>query len=329
MDPLFPGLLFGPETAARLVRMADVDLDHVVTDFTDPGDPTLDSVLRSTEVLLTCWGCPPLTEAVLARMPRLKAVVHAAGSVKGLVGASAWARGLAVSSGAEMNGRPVAEYTLAAILMANKRVLPIARTFREERRPLPLHTMLADAGNFRRTVGIVGASRVGRRVIELLRPFDLHVLLYDPYLGESDAAALGAERVGLDDLVRRSDVVSIHAPETPETYHQFDARRLALLRDGTTLINTARGSLVDTAALTRELESGRIHAVIDVTEPDRLPEDSALYDLPNVLLTPHMAGSFGGELHRLGVSAVDEVDRYAHGLPFRYAVEPALLTRSA
>ncbi|NEE43366.1 hydroxyacid dehydrogenase, partial [Streptomyces sp. SID8455] len=87
------------------------------------------------------------------------------------------------------------------------------------------------------------------------------------------------------------DVVSIHAPELPQTRHLFDAGRLALMRDGATLVNTARGSLVDTDALVKELVSGRIDAVLDHTEPEVLPVDSPLYDLPNVLLTPHIAGS--------------------------------------
>lgn len=288
-----------------------------------------DAVLHATEVLFTSWGCPPLTDGILARMPALKAVVHAAGSVKWLVPPAGWERGLTVSAAAEANAQPVAEYTVAAILMANKRVLPIAHTYRERREPLPLHSLLVDAGNYRRTIGIVGASKVGRRVMELLRPFDFDVVLHDPYVDAAEATALGTECLELDELVRRSDVVSIHAPETTETHHQFDARRLSLLRDGATLINTARGTLVDTAALTQELTSGRIHGVIDVTDPETLEPDSPLYDLPNVLLTPHLAGSLGGEVRRLGESAVEELERYARGLPFQNAVEPALLARSA
>ncbi|MFJ6632587.1 hydroxyacid dehydrogenase [Streptomyces sp. NPDC091376] len=329
MYPELRDLLLDPAAIARLAGTASVDIDRVVTDLEDTEDPALGAALHATEVLLTCWGCPPLTETALARMPNLKAVVHAAGSVKQLISETGWARGLIVSAAAEANAEPVAEYTLAAILMANKRVLPIADAYRRRRGPLPLNALLADAGNYRRTVGIVGASKVGRRVIELLRPFDLHVLLFDPYVDRTAASALGVERVDLEELARRSDVVSIHAPETPETQHQFDAHRLALLRDGATLINTARGSLVDTEALTRELVAGRIHGVIDVTDPEVLPADSPLYDLPNVLLTPHMAGSLGGELYRLGEAALDELERYARGLPMLHLVEPALLARSA
>jgi phosphoglycerate dehydrogenase-like enzyme len=109
----------------------------------------------------------------------------------------------------------------------------------------------------------------------------------------------------------------------------IDARRLALMPDGATLINTSRGSLIDDDALLPELVSGRLHAVIDVTDPEVLPADSPLYELPNVLLTPHIAGSLGNELHRMTDQALDELERYAAGLPFADPVLPGMLHQSA
>ncbi|MGW2564027.1 hydroxyacid dehydrogenase [Streptomyces sp. NPDC001514] len=309
----------------RLPRIAAVDVAECVSDFGGVDD----SVLGAAEVLFTHWGAPRLTAEALRRMPRLRAVVHAAGSVKHHVTEAVWERGIAVSTAAAANALPVAEFTLAAILFANKRVLDSARHYRELRAGVPVLPYFAGHGNYHRTVGIVGASRIGRRVLELLRPLDLHVLLHDPYLGAAEAAGLGAELVGLDELVRRSHVVSIHAPELPETRHMFDARRIALLRDGATLVNTARGALVDTDALTEQLVTGRIHAVLDVTEPEVLPAASPLYALPNVLLTPHIAGSLGNELGRMAHWAIDEVERYATGLPFAHGVGADELTRSA
>ncbi|MET7548167.1 hydroxyacid dehydrogenase [Streptomyces sp. NPDC005479] len=309
----------------RLGHIAAVDTSLLVTDYA-AADP---AVLADTEVLFTHWGSPQLSDEALRLMPRLRAVVHAAGSVKHHVTEAVWERDIAVSSAAAANALPVAEFTLAAILFTNKRVLGAARRYRETRGAFDLLPHFAGQGNYLRTIGIVGASRIGRRVIELLRPFDLEVLLHDPYVGREDAAALGVERVGLDELVRRSHVVSIHAPQLPETRHMFDARLLALMADGSTLINTARGSLVDTRALTEELVSGRIHGVIDVTDPDHLPSDSPLYNLPNVLLTPHIAGSLGNELGRMAHWAIDEVERYAQGAPFAYGVGPDELNRSA
>ncbi|NUP64540.1 MAG: hydroxyacid dehydrogenase, partial [Nonomuraea sp.] len=267
----------------RLTQVADTDPGLVADDFTGP---RMAGALAEAEVLYTSWGCPPITAEVLAAAPRLRAIVHAAGSVKHHVTRACWERGLLVSSAAAANAEPVAEYTLAAILFANKRVLEIARLYRERRKPLDWDARFPGFGNYRRTVGIVGASRIGRRVIELLRPFALDVLIADPYLTED----LGVPHVELDELLTRSDVVSLHAPALPETRHLLDAGRLARMRDGATLINTARGALVDQEALTAELVDGRLHAVIDHTEPEVLPPGSALYDLPQVLLTPHIAG---------------------------------------
>lgn len=281
--------------------------------------------LSRTEVLFTSWGCPPVTAEVLAGAPRLKAIVHAAGSVKGHVTQACWERGIVVSSAAAANAEPVAEFTLAAILFANKRVLDIARLYREQRGRLDWDARFPGFGNYRRVVGIVGASRIGRRVIELLRPFDLEVLVSDPYLRED----LGVAQVGLDELVARCDVVSLHAPDLPETRHLLSRRRLAAMRDGATVINTARAALVDQEALTAEVASGRLYAVLDHTEPEFLPADSPLYDLPNALVTPHIAGSLGGELARMADLALDELDRYRRGLPFLHGVEPATLSRSA
>ncbi|MFE4257591.1 hydroxyacid dehydrogenase [Streptomyces sp. NPDC056883] len=322
--------VLGERVLPELVRVADVDPGLLVTDFGSArSEDALRQRLAVAEVLFTGWGCPPLDTRALELMPELRAVVHAAGSVKHHVTPACWERGLLVSSAAAANALPVAEYTLAAILFANKRVLDSAHAYRAARGPIDPLRHYPAVGNYRRTVGLVGASLIGRRVLELLRPFDLRVLVHDPYADPAELAALGAEAVALDELLSRSDVVSLHAPELPQTRRLLNASRLALMRDGATLVNTARGSLVDTAALTGELVSGRLHAVLDHTEPEVLPADSPLYDLPNVLLTPHVAGSLGGELDRLALSAVEEVERYARGFRFRHTVDRDRLGQSA
>lgn len=327
MDPELLPRLLDDATARRLHEVADLEPGHVAEDFTGPATS---AALARAEVLLTFWGAPAVDARTLAAAPRLKAVVHAAGSVKHLVTDACWERGITVSSAALANSLPVAEYTVAMILLSNKRVLELREEYRRVRGVRhDWHRDYGNAGNYRRTVGLVGASRIGRRVIELLRPFDLRLVVYDPHLGDDAARRLGVRRAGLDELCRSSDVVSLHAPALPETRAMIDRRRLALMRDGATLINTARGSLVDGAALTEELASGRLRAVIDVTEPEVLPASSPLYDLPNVLLTPHIAGSMGNELQRMADSAIDEIARYASGLPFLHEVRREDLATTA
>lgn len=327
MAPALTPDLFTPALHERLAAIADVPDREPLQRFDDERAARL---LPIADVLLSGWGCPRIDADVLARAPRLRAVVHAAGTVKGHVDEAVWARGVRVSSAAAANAVPVAEYTLAAILFAAKRVFRLQRLYREVRgfrlwpREVP-----GPLGSLGRTVGIVGASRIGRRVLEWLRPFDFARLVSDPFLAPDEARALGAEPVELDALLARADVVSLHAPLLPETRGMIDRRRLALLRDGAVLINTARGALVDMQALTEELASGRIDAVLDVTEPEVLPADSPLYDLPNVFLTPHVAGAMGAETQRLAALAIDEIERLALGEPLAHEVRREDLERVA
>ncbi|MEO8884132.1 MAG: hydroxyacid dehydrogenase [Devosia sp.] len=321
------GDLFAPTDAARLASLCTV-IDAVSLQHFD--DPQARAALANTEILVTGWGCPKIDAAVLASAPRLKLIAHAAGSIKGWVTPDVFARGIAVVGAADANAIPVAEFTLAAILFANKRVFDFAANYRRDRRGLDLYLKGDPAiGNFGKTIGIVGASRIGRLVIERLQPFDYTVLLYDPFVSAEEAAALGARKTGLDELLATSDVVSLHAPSLPETRHMLDARRLGLMRDGTMLINTARGALIDEPALMRELESGRLSAVLDVTDPDVPPPESSLYDLPNVLLTPHIAGALGSERHRFGRLVVEEIGRFIRGESLKHRIDPATIDRQA
>ncbi|MGW3086824.1 hydroxyacid dehydrogenase [Streptomyces sp. NPDC001108] len=328
MGPGIADRLLTDRHRTRLATLTRTDPHLVAHDLAAP-TPEVAAALAEAEVLLTCWGATPLTPGVLAAAPRLRAVVHAAGSVKHHITDACWERGIAVTSAAGANALPVAEFTLAAILFAGKRVLHTARRYRELRTGHDWLAELDGAGNYRRTVGIVGASRIGRRVIELLRPFDLDVLLYDPFVDGAEAARLGVRPVPLDELCARSSVVSVHAPQLPETRHLIGAAQLAAMATGATLINTSRGSLVDEEALLAELTSGRLRAVLDVTDPELPAPDSPLYELPNVLLTPHVAGSLGGELHRMADQALDELERFTAGLPFADPVHSGSLGRSA
>ncbi len=311
-----------PAAVERIAAAVDIDPDVVLEGFDG-------AALADVELLITGWGCAPLTADVLAAAPRLRAIVHTAGTVRHHVTEECWERGIAVSSAAAANAVPVAEYAVAMILLAGKRVPEIARRFRRERVQQDWNALFPEAGNYRVTVGLLGASLIGRRVAELLRPFDLEVLLHDPYVADDEVRALGAEPVGLDELFARGGVVSLHAPLLPSTRGMVDARLLGLMRDDAVLLNTARGGLVDDTALERELLSGRLRAVLDVTTPEPLPAGSPLWDCDGVLLTPHIAGSKGNELRRLADFAAAEVQRWAAGRPFAHPVRRELLPLTA
>jgi phosphoglycerate dehydrogenase-like enzyme len=295
------------ETLTKLRSLVDL-AEGVIDDFT-VGDP-----LRDVELLVTGWGCPPLDPAALAAAPKLRAIVHTAGSVRAHVTDACWDRGIEVTSAAAANAVPVAEYTLAMILLSGKRVLERARGYRENRTRDDWLAVPRDVGNYRRTVGILSASMIGRRVIELLRPHDLRILVHDPYVGDVE----GAERVGLAELFARSDVVSVHTPLLPETRGLVSRELLGSMRRDAVLINTARGAVLDQDALADATGAGRIRAILDVTEPEVLPPGHPLWDDPHVLITPHLAGSQGNEMGRLAALAVAEVARWAAGDGFAH-----------
>lgn len=320
MSPEHLPLLFPPPVMARLTSLVDIDSALVLPSFDGAG---ADAALAGADLLITGWGCPPLEAGVLLAAPRLTTVVHAAGSVKHLATGAARARGLVFSCAADANAVPVAEYTVGAILLAGKGVFALRERFTQER-GFVIGQVTQGVGNFGRRVGIIGASRIGRRVIELLRPHDFDVCLHDPY-----TEVEGVRQVGLTELLESCDVVSLHAPLTEQTRGMIGRAELARVPDGATVVNTARGELIDTDALVEELKTGRLSAVLDVTHPEPLPPDSILFDLPNVFLTPHIAGSQGNELARLGIAAVAEVERLAAGRPPAFPVDLDALDRTA
>lgn len=276
--------------------------------------------MAQAEVLVTGWGTPLVDGAVLDAAPRLRAVVHTAASVKAIASPQCYARGIAISSQAAAMAGPVAEYTLSMILLAAKGAFRAQRTYRSRRAWMDIQTELAGYGVHRTRVGLIGASTIGRRVIELLRPFSVEVLVADPTLDADAAAELGVQLVGLDELMATCPVVSLHAPILPDTVGMITAPLLRSLPDGATFINTARGVLVDQDALLAELVTGRVDAILDVTFPEVSGPDSALWDLPNVVLTPHIAGAMGVELALLTDSALDEIERVVSGRPLAHAV---------
>ena len=307
-----------PESAAYLARrLAETgELIATIDGFTAPEER---SALALAEVLVTGWRTPRIDDAVLASAPNLRWILHVAGSVKHQLSPSVWERGIRVASAVDANAVPVAEFTLAAILMANKRIADLARAYRERRAYIE-QAELGVIGNYRRRIGIVGASRIGRRVVDLLRPFDLEVVLFDPTLPDAEIRDLGVEPVSLEDLCRTSDVVSLHAPWLPSTEGLISAALIEAMRPGATFINTSRGKIVDQDALTARVLRGDLHAVLDVTEPMVLPPDHALYDHPNVLLTPHIAGSIGTEVDRMVDAQIAELERIAQGRALRHPV---------
>jgi phosphoglycerate dehydrogenase-like enzyme len=303
---------FGAAELARLAATAALGEPMAATEL---HSPAVRARLAEVEVLITSWGCPPLDSGVLLDAPRLRAVLHAAGSVRPHVRQAVFDRGIRVTTAADANAEPVARYALAAILWAAKKAPFLAADARAHRSDWSYRQAHGELGGTSRTVVLVGFSRVGRRVARLLQLVGVaDVLVADPFADRSAVAAAGAELVTLAEALPRADVLSLHAPDLPSTRHMIGAAELAALPPHATLINTARGRLVDHAALEKACRAG-LHAILDVTHPEPLPDESPLYELPNVIITPHVAGALGAETRLLAASALTELERYAAGLP--------------
>ena len=308
--------MFSPAQLARLGELVEVDVSRTVPDLAAARDDELAQV----EVLLTGWGSPAVDADALSRMPRLRAVVHTAGTVRFVATDALWEReDVLITSATEANAVPAAEYALAQILLAGKRTLAQQARYRRDHTVTPPTAPGPGIGNYGGVVGLIGASRIGTLVAEHLRRFDLEVLITDPFASADEIAALGAGKVEPEELYARADVVSLHAPDVPSTRGMVTRELLALMRDGTTFLNTARPALVDIDALRDEVLSGRLSAVLDVH--DDLADDDPLWEAENALLTPHLAGSQGNELHRMGEAALEEVRRLAAGEPPRHPVD--------
>lgn len=301
---------------SRLDRLASLTRlgETVWTDSLD--SPEVQAQLQHVQVLVTSWGVPRLDDAALARLPQLQAVFHCAGSVRTFATDAMWDRGIVVASAANANAVPVAEFTFASIILAGKRAQVLANDAGTHRGLRGYASARGELGNLGRTIGLVGFSRIGRRVAAMLQALqDVTVLIADPFADPAEVAAAGAELVPLKEMLPRVDILSIHAPALPSTFHMIGAAELAALADAATIINTARGDLLDHEALLAECRTGRLTAILDVTSPEPLPADSEFHDLPNVIITPHVAGSLGRETRRMVDEMLADLERYNAALP--------------
>ncbi|MBI5091371.1 MAG: hydroxyacid dehydrogenase [Candidatus Hydrogenedentes bacterium] len=314
----------------RVFAGADLDRIRAVTDLAEACDDTFTAddqlaAMRDADVIITGWGSHPITTVMLDAAPNLKLMCHSAGSIKHFINESFATRGIRVCSAAAALAVGVAEFAFGLMLMSMKAVwLYRDATRRGEFSQTGQLDWVCEP--YGATVGIIGASAVGREMVRMCRSLALGaILIYDPYLSCEDAAAMGAEKTELDDLMRRSDVVSLHTPPIEACRHIVNARNFALLKDRAIFINTSRGMCVDEAALIAELQAGRLFACLDVTDPEPPAPGSPFYTLPNCVLTPHIAGAVKENTRRQGALIADEVEAYTTGRPLRHEVDLARL----
>lgn len=268
-------------------------------------------IIRQMEIMVTSWGAPVIDESFLQNVPNLKAVFYGAGSIRHITPESFWDRGIIIASAYMANAEPVAEFTLSQILFCMKSGWQYALKLKAEAaytRDLPI------TGVYGSTVGIISLGAIGRRVCELLKPFDVNILAYDPFASPDDLPNPNMRLCSMDEVFAQSDVVSLHTPWLKETEGLITGRHIASMKRFSSFINTSRGAIVRETEMIEALrQRPDLIAVLDVTNPEPPAEGSPLYTLPNVVLTPHIAGSMGGECRRMGRYMTDDLRRYVNG----------------
>ncbi|MFB3879614.1 MAG: hydroxyacid dehydrogenase [Armatimonadota bacterium] len=293
-----------------------------LTELTDAceqvGDlEALRPALAETEVILSGWGMMKLDKEFLEAAPRLKAVIYGAGSVRHFLTEEFWRRGILITSAWAANAVPVIEYTIAAITFGLKKALQASELTRAKRTFAVPRDM---RGLYRARIGVIGAGMVGSGVLEKLKGYQVETFCYDPFLSAQRARELGTSQMALEELFRTCDCVTLHAANIPSTRGLITGAHFRSMKEGAVFINTARGAVIRETEMVEALKEGRIFAFIDVTDPEPPQADSPLYTLPNVFLTPHIAGSGGEEVYRQGEYALEELRRFVKGEPPRYPV---------
>jgi phosphoglycerate dehydrogenase-like enzyme len=282
--------------------------------------------LADVEVIFSTWGMPMVTPKQLDAMPKLRAIFYAAGTVKAFA-TPVLDRGIMLMSAWRMNAIPVAEMTLAQILLSTKSYFANSdqSTSRTARAAAPI-----GLGNFEQTVALLGAGAIGRKLIELLRPFVLDVIVFDPFLSDEDARLLGVRKVSLETAFAEAIVVSNHLANVPATVGMLRGAHFTSMQQGATFINTGRGAQVNEAEMIAVLRARPdLYALLDVTDPEPPVDGSPLWMMPNVKLSAHIAGSHGNEVVRMADLAIEDFLRWERSEPLQHQVTAGMLDRMA
>jgi phosphoglycerate dehydrogenase-like enzyme len=322
LEELARDLIYGPREMSDIESLFEI----IAPPQNGKSIMELTEVLLQIEVLITGWGGPVLDAEFLKAAPNLKAVFFGAGAVAYIVTPAFWDRKIVLSSAYAINAIPVAEYTFATIVFSLKHAWRLARAVREN---VPCRPVLDVPGCYGSTVGLVSMGMIARTLLKHLEMCDLHVLAYDPFMDQAEAEQLGIELVSLEELFTRSDVVSVHTPLFHETVGLITGSHIASMKHGATVINTSRGEIIREEELLDVLENRPdLQAVLDVCISEANPA-SRLLSLPNIVLTPHIAGSIGAECRRMGRFVIDEMQRYLSGQPLQGLITSKLAEKSS
>ena len=307
-------IFFPVHIMEAIKKLGNVTLNDTEIPFSEDD---LANIIQDIDICITHWSCPKFSEKVLENAGRLKMIAHAAGSVAYLITDPVYERGIKVCSANSVMAEYVAEGALAYIL-AGLRLIPQHNNDMKNGKSWE-RKLVENRSLLREKVGLVGLGTVGMYLLELLKPFGVKIKLYDPYVSQTTLEAYpNVQQCSLDETLSWGNIISIHASMTPETWHLIDKDKLKLIKDNALFINTARGAIIDEAALINELQIGRFSAVLDVFEKEPFDPNSALRNLENVILMPHMAGATAKE--EMTQAMIEEIERFIKHEPLKYEI---------
>lgn len=321
--------VYSKESQERIKKYLDIDKEVYCQEDLEANPDGFTDV----EYVFSTWSMPGGSEDKddFARFfPNCKAFFYAAGSVKYF--ADHWLdKGIRIFSAFAANAIPVAEFTVAQIVLASKGYFQALRGYtKPDNYKRANEASVAHKGNYDENVGIIGAGMIGKKVIELLKPYKLNVFVYDEFLTSEQIEALGAKKVTLEEMFECCEVISNHLANVPQTVGKIKGEHFERMRKNTTFINTGRGQQINEEGMINVLKKRKdICALLDVTIDEPVKEDSPLYKMKNVFLTPHIAGSQGNEVQRMSELVVDQMENLLTGKPVQYEITKEMLAKMA
>lgn len=266
-------------------------------------------------------GMDVYNEEVFSFAPRLKAVAKFGVGVDNIDGAAAARHGVYVINAPGQNSNSVAELALGMMICLLRSVIPLDRAVKRGQWPRTIGSNISG-----KTVGLVGFGAIAQLLAAKLSALGASLLAYDVAPNPEAAASLGVRLCSLDEVLSSSDIISLHVPALPATYHMIDHASIEKMKDGVYLINTARGPLVDTDALVEALNSGKIAAAaLDAYEQEPVPEIAPLLQCHNLIATPHIGGETDEAYHKLALSTARDIDAVLSGRQPVFCTNRALL----
>jgi phosphoglycerate dehydrogenase-like enzyme len=314
---------FSPETLSELQKLGEVEWNPF--DRAYSGEELKDRI-KGVHTVITTWRTAPISDDVLKEADQLKVIAHMAGSLKPVLPSAAevYRRGIKVLNSNYAIGVSVSESVLALILALGHKIVQVDNAMRSG---VKWKDSSMETYELRgKTVGVVGLGMVAREVIKLLQPFGVNILACDPFVSEDRARELGVRMESLHSLIAQADILSLHAPKIPETFHMIGRKELGLIKDGALLINTARGDLIEEEALIEELRKKRFKAGLDVFVVEPLAVDHELRTMDNVIARPHLAGVNPDSRRRIGKLMVEDMKRLYNGERVLFEVKEEQLT---